>query len=363
MKPFSFDHLSSVRFEEFCYDLLVRLGAKGVSWRKGTGYNSSPSDQGRDIECCFTNEEPDGGQRQESWFVECKHYKEGVPPAKIAGALAWATAERPDVLLLIASNAFSNQCKTHLHQFEATNRPQFRLKVWEIKDLETFTAGKPDLLRKYGMTDDYPFLQLLHPAHIYFLREQRRNTLKFFFTTLEKAGPQRFHDAWGLVSLLILKPQVRLPVDPNETLGDLIKTPIGYVEFRQKCFELARTVDEQLLVRVIVNEALWSAFDAGDKTQLERVLNNNKSLIKRFEEERKATPNQAEDLSQAIEEVKSRMAQIPNRIQESYDLYCAFCDEVVAPLLREQVPFPPEMIARMEQITGKKFPIPKKKDP
>jgi hypothetical protein len=57
------------------------------------------------------------------------------------------------------------------------------------------------------------------------------------------------------------------------------------------------------------------------------------------------------------------MAQIPNRIQESYDLYCAFCDEVVAPLLREQVPFPPEMIARMEQITGKKFPIPKKKDP
>lgn len=363
MKTFSCDHLSDVQFEEFCYDLLVRLGAKGMSWRKGTGYNSSPSDQGRDIECCFMHEEPDGGRRQERWFVECKHYKEGVPPAKIAGALAWANAERPDVLLLIASNAFSNQCKIHLQQFEKTNRPQFRLKIWEFKDLETFTAGKPDLLRKYGMTDDFPFLQLLHPAHICFLRELRRNTLKCFFAALEKAGPQRFRDAWSLISLLIIKPQVRLPVDPDETNGDLIMTPIGYVEFRQKCFELAQTVDETFLVRAIATEALWSAFNAGDKTQLERVLNNHNSFIKSLEEEQKANPTRAEDLSQVIEHARSHMAQLPKQIEEGYELYCAFCDEVVAPLLHEHVPLSPEVIARMEQITGKKFPVPKRNVP
>ena len=362
VKSLSFDGLSEVQFEEFCYDLLVRLGAKNVSWRKGTGYNSSPSDQGRDIECSFTNEEPDGGQRQERWFVECKHHKEGVPPAKIMGALAWATAERPDVLLLIASNAFSNPCKIYLQQFKETNRPQFRLKVWEFKDLETFTVGKPDLLRKYGLAEDYPFLQLLHPTHIEFMRGYGRNTLKFFFAVLDAAGPQRFREAWSLVSLLIVKPEVRLPVDPNETLGDLIQTPVGYVAFRQKCFELARTIDEQFLVRAIVNALLWSAFDAGDKTKLDRVLNNNKSMISGLEEERKANPAQAEDLSQAIETVKSQIAKIPERLQEGYEAYCVLCDEVVTPLLGEQIPFSPELLARMEQLTGKDFPTSKESD-
>jgi len=359
VKTFSLDHLSDVEFEEFCYDLLLRLGAKGVSWRKGTGYDSSPSDQGRDIECCFTNEEPDGGQRQERWFVECKHYKEGVPPTKITGALAWAAAERPDVLLLIASNAFSNQCKTHLQQFRETNRPQFRVKTWELKDLENFTAAKPDLLRKYGMADDYPFLPLLHPAHICFMKELRRNTLKAFFATLEKAGPHRFREAWDLVSLLVIKPQVRLPADPNETDADLIMKPTGYVEFRQKSFELARTVDETFLVRAIVNEALWAAFNAGDKTQLERVLNNYHSFIKRLEEESQTNPARAQANSQTIAELKSHIAQLPERVQQGYERYCAFCDEVVVPLLREEVPIPPELIARIEQITGKKFPGPK----
>lgn len=359
VKTFSFDHLSSVQFEEFCYDLLVRLGAKRVSWRKGTGFSSSPSDQGRDIECDFLQDEPDGVQRQERWFVECKHHKEGVSPAKIFGALAWATAERPDVLLLIASNAFSNSCKNHLDQYKATNRPQFRIKLWELKELEGFTLTKPDLLRKYGMADDFPFLQLLHPAHVRFIREPPLNTLKFFFETLEKAGPHRFRNALDIASLSILKPTVRLPVDGLETFDDLIQTPVGFVDFRQKCFEVAKSVHQSFLVRAIVNDALCCAFMLADITDFDRVMKNTESLIRHLEEERNSNPNQAREFSQQIEKVKAHLDELPAQCREHYDLYAAFCDEVVAPLFSEQVDFAPEFIARMEQLTGKKLRRPK----
>ena len=49
-EEFSFDHLDPTTFEQFCYDLLVEMGFSNVTWRKGTGLETSPADQGRDIE-------------------------------------------------------------------------------------------------------------------------------------------------------------------------------------------------------------------------------------------------------------------------------------------------------------------------
>ncbi len=354
MKGFSVDHLSSVQFEEFCYELLLRLGAKDINWRKGTGLNSSPSDQGRDIECYFINDDPDGSQKRERWFVECKHYKEGVPPTKVEAGLSWARAERPDVFLIVASNALSNPCKEFLRRYQETERPPFRIKYWELKELEQFTVSKPDLLRKFGMTDDFPFLQFLHPAHVTFLRHPPLNTLDYFFEILEKAGPHRFREALGAVSLMVIKPHVKFPTDPNETLRDLIQGSTGYVDFRKKCYELARVVEERFLVRAIVNEALCSAFGAADKTDLDRVLKNNAGLINHLELEKKANPQEAEDLSRQIETIKAMMAEIPNRKETSYKLYADFCNEVVAPLFDQRIPDPPEVIAFMEKFIGKK---------
>jgi hypothetical protein len=45
----------------------------------------------------------DGHTYHETWFVDCKHYKRGVPPAALQGLLTWAEAEHPDVVLVIAS--------------------------------------------------------------------------------------------------------------------------------------------------------------------------------------------------------------------------------------------------------------------
>jgi hypothetical protein len=149
MQRFSLDHLTETQFEEFCYDLLAELGFTNMSWRKGTGLSSSPSDRGRDIECQLIREDVDGDTILETWFVECKHYKQGVPPDAIHGALSWATSERPDKLLIIASNFLSNPTKDYLTDYQRNNRPSFKIKCWERPCLEKLSLEKLDLLRKY----------------------------------------------------------------------------------------------------------------------------------------------------------------------------------------------------------------------
>src|SRR5260370_31552953 len=124
---FSFGQLSETEVEDFCYDLLGEVGFVNINWRKGTGFSTSPSDRGRDIECELHSTGIGDKREIERWFVECKHHKEGVSPDKIAGALAWAQAERPDRLLIIASNFLSNPTKDHIETYQRENKPSFKI--------------------------------------------------------------------------------------------------------------------------------------------------------------------------------------------------------------------------------------------
>jgi hypothetical protein len=149
----TFDYLSSPEFEEFCADLLRVSGFVNIDWRKGTGLASSPADKGRDIVCDHLRVEPDGSQHFEKWFVDCKHHKKGVPPTELKNLLAWATAERPDVALVIASNFLSNPAKEYLETYRKNNHPPFKIRVWERPQLLHMLARKVALQRKHNLTD------------------------------------------------------------------------------------------------------------------------------------------------------------------------------------------------------------------
>ncbi|MDN4734777.1 restriction endonuclease [Vibrio parahaemolyticus] len=92
---FTLNNLKDSEFEDFCYDLLQSMDFVNLSWRKGTGLSSSPSDQGRDIQGKLLRTDIDGSQHHEQWFIECKHYMKGVPPEKLQSALAWANSKDP----------------------------------------------------------------------------------------------------------------------------------------------------------------------------------------------------------------------------------------------------------------------------
>jgi hypothetical protein len=149
----SFDGLSSSDFEGLCADLLHAMGFVNVDWRKGTGLATSPADKGRDIVCDHPRVEPDGSQHFERWFVDCKHFKRGVPPKELQNLLAWAEAERPDVALFIVSNFLSNPAKEYLDAYRKNNRPSFKIRYWEKPQLARMLRRKLTLQRKYDLTD------------------------------------------------------------------------------------------------------------------------------------------------------------------------------------------------------------------
>jgi HJR/Mrr/RecB family endonuclease len=144
MKPkhqLSFNRLSATDFEEFCYDLLEAIGFVNLDWRKGTGKKASPSDSGRDIVAHLQRTDIDKTRRQEKWFIDCKHYKTGVPAKDLRNLLAWSEAERPDVALFILSNFLTNPAKDYLEAYKRNNRPPFEIKYWERPKLQSLTGG------------------------------------------------------------------------------------------------------------------------------------------------------------------------------------------------------------------------------
>ncbi len=147
----SFDRLNNTQFEEFCFDLLYELKFINLDWRKGTGKETSPSDRGRDIVCQEVRRDIDGSVHLETWFVDCKHFKRGIPPTELQNLLTWAEAERPHTVLILVSNFLSNPSKDYLEAYRKNRRPPFKIKVWERPNVEKLASRKRSLLRKYQL--------------------------------------------------------------------------------------------------------------------------------------------------------------------------------------------------------------------
>lgn len=147
----NFEPLSSTDFEEFAFDLMSVNGFTNVDWRKGTPLGSSPSDRGRDIVATRTMRDVDGYEHLERWFVDCKHYKRGVPPDALQNTLAWANAERPDVVLFIASGYLTNGAKDWIERNRQTSNPPYRVRTWEKPQLLKLVSNHLDVAFKHDV--------------------------------------------------------------------------------------------------------------------------------------------------------------------------------------------------------------------
>ena len=153
MPKLTFNHLTPTKFEEFTFDLLHQLKFVNIDWRKGTPKSTSPADRGRDIVAQQVTKDIDESTSLETWFVDCKHFKKAVPPTELQNLLTWAEAERPDIVLFVVSGYLSNSSKDYLESYKRNNHPPFKIKYWELPQLERLTRGKVLLLRKHNVTD------------------------------------------------------------------------------------------------------------------------------------------------------------------------------------------------------------------
>lgn len=147
----TFSRISPTEFEEFCFNLLEEMGFINLDWRKGTPRKASPSDSGRDIVGLVERTDIDKTKSHEKWFVDCKHYKTGVPVRELRNLLDWSEAERPDVALFIVSGFLTNPAKTYLETYQRNNHSRFKIKYWERPKLEELTRGKTEFLQAFDL--------------------------------------------------------------------------------------------------------------------------------------------------------------------------------------------------------------------
>lgn len=339
MNNFSLDHLNEVEFENFCYELLAEMGFINLSWRKGTGLESSPADSGRDIECSLEKTDIDGTKYFEKWFVECKHHRKGISPKEILGILSWAQAENPDMVLIIASNFFSNNSKDYLEKYKKENKPKFKIRIWEKPDLEKLCLSKTRLLNKYKIPSDFSFLSILHPAHIFYLKEPPLNSLDYFLNLLDQLNPIKRDEALGWVYHFIIRPKFKKPVTWKETMKELVIDDVSYESFRKKCIEIheADIIGEGLFVSCITTFILSWLIKQGDVTSIDDAIQSSESSLANFKKELIKRPDDREHLEKLIRSTEDRIKNIPNNMKQTYEIYNYFCTNVVAPLLVERL--------------------------
>jgi hypothetical protein len=334
---FTLNDLSDTEFENFCFDVLKSLDFVNLSWRKGTGLTSSPSDQGRDIQGELLKKDVDGSEHHEKWFIECKHFIKAVPPDKIQGAISWANAERPDVLLIIASNFLSNLTKNYLDDYQKQNKPPYRIKVWELKDLENLTAGKNDLRRKYYLSTEIAFLSILNNYHIVYSMKPQLNTIEYFLELMDSLDPKKRDEAFQMAYFDVVQPRFRSAVTGDQKVADLKIDADDYEAFRRKCLDMSFEASPTFVHKLVSSALAW-LFHMADKTSLSDMQDTQRFLIERLEaditeekdEERRAR------LSNMLELPQRTLRELPERMDRYYGLYSYICDELVRKLLAEK---------------------------
>ncbi len=329
--------MNETEFEKFCFYLLQSLDFVNLSWRKGTGLSSSPSDQGRDIQGKLLMKDIDRKQYHEKWFIECKHHVKGVPPEKIQGAISWANAERPDVLLIIVSNFLSNQAKNYLEDFQKNNKPPFRIKVWELKDLENLTAENRDLRLKYGLATDVSFLPILNRYHIIYTMKPQLNTIEHFIGLMDTLDGDKRDEAFSMTYFDVVNPRFRAPITGEEKLIELKIDDDGYEAFREKCLSMKAEHSPNYVYKLVSSTLAW-LFHYADKTALEDMQDVQKNIIEYLESdaEKEEDKNKRDKLIKMIELPKRMLGELPKRVERYYEIYTYICDELVRKLLAEK---------------------------
>ena len=295
-------------------------------------------------------DEPGGRKYFETWFVECKHYKEGVPPEKLNTAWTWANTEKPDKLLYIASNFLSNQAKNWIADLKRL-KPGFRIDYWERPDLENMASSKSNLLKKFNISYNFSLISIMHPSHVTYFRRRPVNTLDYLFQQLDELVPEiRQHLLYGVGQYIM---------PPNISDDDEDHLVFHYEIFKAHCHELVLSgaIDQRILIFTIVSYTLQSWLTLGDKTAIDETLVKHAKAIptmkKAFEgiepkehdlaimdhfykrtgksNENKTFADMYMDMFQSV-----FLDSLPERVNANHDLYVYFCEQVVEKLLLER---------------------------
>lgn len=134
--------------EECVYWLLDAMGAKDLEWRIG-GIGGGGTDKGRDLECHFYGDDPEGELTRQKWWVEVKGRSRTLEPGSVKTAVvnSLGTAD-VDTLVVATNTRFSNPTRDWVKEWQRTNpRPVVRL--WDCSKLEKLASQHPEVIIRF----------------------------------------------------------------------------------------------------------------------------------------------------------------------------------------------------------------------
>jgi hypothetical protein len=144
-KDIDFAKLDWLRFEELCFDLLMKYKFHDMVWHQGG------SDGGRDIEGTFTVINSLTGAYHEKWFFKCKFYSSGIPMDLMVSKIGWATAHRIKHFVLMTNTHPTKSTRDYLNLSQAS--ANFKIHIIDGKYLKKHLLLFPDLVVKYFADD------------------------------------------------------------------------------------------------------------------------------------------------------------------------------------------------------------------
>lgn len=314
-----FDNLDDTQFEELCMSLLKLQGLDNVNWRKGTGLSTSPSDNGRDIECEYHRYD-NILQRivLEKWFIECKHYKKGVSPDKLQGALTWAQAENPDRLVIIVSEFLSNPCKEFLKKFKENNKPSFDIEIWERPQLEKMVKKHPSLMKSYNLTTKDDLLNYINDYHLRFIEDAPMTSFEILVNALNKLPIEEKNKIFEQIFLYYVGNDGQLKsINHSKSYEEFVLSKI-----KEQC-DNSNSLAINMFIHTICNVLLGNA----SPSKIDRCIDFNRHLQAKAKEKFK------DDMSEHFENLLDKTNYKLNK-DIMLSLYNSFCNVVVKHIMQ-----------------------------
>ncbi|MDN4734776.1 hypothetical protein QYZ42_20910 [Vibrio parahaemolyticus] len=240
-------------------------------------------------------------------------------------------------MLIIVSNFLSNPAKNYIEEYQRENKPPFRIKVWELKDLENLSAGKNSLRQKYNLSQELSYLPVLNRYHIAYTMKPQLNTVEYLIELMDSLDADKRDEAFEMAYFQTIRPRFRTPTSLDEKVGDLMLDATDYNSFREKCFDMS-TSDSHYFVHTFVTSALAWLFNVADISSLEDMKNTQKWLIEHIEKNIADSDDEDEKakLQRMLRLPTKTLKELPNRVERMYGIYNYICENLVRKLLVEK---------------------------
>ena len=181
-----------------------------------------------------------------------------------------------------------------------------------------------------SLESEYPYLTIMHPAHLEYVHSVPFNTMGYFLEILDSLDAQERHEMMYGAFVVVVESVETAQGVQRETA----ETAVNYEVFKKVCMNLPWGIGTLLIISAM-HVTLSELFNASDTTSVE----DNKNRLVEFAEIVMRTPpppEQAQEHEEFKKELVDRIEKLSETKSKNYKQYVYFCENVVSPLLNEK---------------------------